>query len=112
LGSIERNFKYRSMPDQPITPSEPDPFLKQLLETAAPVALTPFLDTLVNAQILLDRLEPPGSKPDPLMSIAYLNLTVMAHNLGAGSQHSNLGRADETQRTLIGENSEHGGASR
>lgn len=69
------------MSDQPITPSEWTAFLKRLLETAPSGSSAPFVKTLAEAQALLDRLEPPDSKPGPTMSIAYLNLTVMAHNL-------------------------------
>jgi len=79
------------MPEQPISQSELLAFLKQLLETAPPSTSTPFLATLVNAQALLDRLEPPDSKPGPAMSLTCLNLTVMAHNLLQGAGVHTLG---------------------
>lgn len=69
------------MLDHPVGQSELIALLKQLLATAPTTTSPPFLDTLVNAQALLDRLEPPESKPGPAMNIAYLNLSVMAHNL-------------------------------
>lgn len=79
--STLRKSDVLSMPDHPIAQSELTVFLKRLLETAPPSSSTPFLDTLIDAQALLNRLEPPDAKPRPTMSIAYLNLTVMAHNL-------------------------------